>query len=128
MLRVLRSPGMAAKKRHERLIPFRRKGGAPTTSRPTPAQPVEKPEQASLPLPARPAPLGRDELDLFPHQLRTGDRYSDDNGQVWVVAGPPSGLRHGKVMVVRFKGADDPSADWRQVWPAHEQVRIRRAT
>ena len=117
---------MAAKKRHERLIPFRRKGGSPTISPPKPTKPVEEPAQEGLPLPARPAPLARDELDVFPHQLRTGDRYTDESGHVSVVAGSPTGLRHGKVMVVRFKGADDPSAEWRQAWPAHERVRITR--
>ena len=118
---------MAAKKRHERLIPFRRKSGAPSTAaQPKPTKPAEPPAQEGLPLPARPAPLAHDELDLFPHQLQTGDRYTDDSGHVWVVAGSPTGLRHGKVMVVRFKGVDDPSAEWRQVWPAHERVRIKR--
>src|SRR5262245_55592702 len=119
---MLRSAGMPAKKRHDRLIPFRRTAPS-TASQPKPTKPAEPPEQESLALPARPAPLGSDELDLFPHQLRTGDRYTDDSGDVWVVAGSPTGLRHGKGMAVRFKGADDPGAEWRQVWPAHERVR-----
>ena len=30
-------------------------------------------------------------------------------------------------VAVRFKGLDDPTAEWRQVWPAHEHLRVRRA-
>src|SRR5262245_37264303 len=101
---------MAAKKRHEKLIPFRRKSGQPK-----PTKPVEPPAQEGLPLPVRPTPLGRDELDLFPHQLRTGDRFTDEAGHVWVVAGAPTGLRHGKVMVVRFRSAEDSGGQWQQV-------------
>jgi hypothetical protein len=28
-----------------------------------------------------------------------------------------------KLVAVRFKGAADPAAEWRQVWAAHERVR-----
>jgi hypothetical protein len=73
-------------------------------------------------------PPDPNELTVFPHQLRAGDRYRDDaTGKVWEVVGLPSSLRQGKDVAVRFKGADDPSAEWRQVWPAHERVRIHRA-
>jgi hypothetical protein len=65
-------------------------------------------------------------IDVFPHELRVGDRYTDDTGHVWEVAETPSAIRQGKVVAVRFKGANDPSAEWRQVWAAHERVRVRR--
>ena len=66
-------------------------------------------------------------LDVFPHELRVGDRYTDDTGYEWVVADRPSALRQGKVVAVRFKGASDPAAEWRQVWMAHERVKVRRS-
>src|SRR5262249_23231994 len=117
---VLRSPGMAAKKRHPRVIPIRRKGGSRSASPP----PADPPSQGNLPPPEHPA---ADRIAGFPPKLRTGDRYTDDSGQVWIVTGPPTGLRHGKMMMVRFKGTDDGRAQWQHVWPAHERVRVRRA-
>ena len=122
------STGNSAKTRHTRVVPFRRKGGtSSSTSRKPPKEP-EPPAQVGLPLPARHTPLGRDELDLFPHQLRTGDRYTDDSGQAWIVASAPTGMRHGKVMVVRFRSEDGSRAQWQQLWDAHVRVRVRRAT
>src|SRR5262245_4178554 len=125
---------MAAKKRivKKRVIPFRRKNGPPAASEPrtlaeTPEPPTaaDPPKQSSLPLPKEPSSDG---LTVFPHQLRRGDRYADGSGQVWIVAGPPTGLRHGKVMVVRFRTTDDSGGQWQQVWPAHERVPVERAT
>jgi hypothetical protein len=55
-----------------------------------------------------------------------GDRYTDDTGYEWEVTETPSALRQGKVVAVRFKGAADPATEWRQVWAAHERVRVRR--
>src|SRR5262245_23355447 len=46
-------------------------------SRPHPA---EQPGQGSLGRPAHPA---GDDLYVFPHQLRGGDRFRDETGQVW---------------------------------------------
>jgi hypothetical protein len=116
---------VAAKKRvvKKRVIPFKRKNGPPASSKP-PA-PTAVAEQESLLFPVQGDQGG---LSLFPHQLRTGDRYTDASGKVWLVAGSPTGLRHGTVMVVRFRSADDLRGQWQQVWPAHERVRVRRAT
>ena len=66
-------------------------------------------------------------VDVFPHQLHVGDRYTDEQGHAWAVAEPPSSMRQGKLVAVRFRGATDPAAEWRQVWAAHERVRVRRA-
>jgi hypothetical protein len=66
-------------------------------------------------------------LDLFRHQLHVGDRYTDETGYDWLVAEPPSSLRQGKSVAVRFRGANDPAAEWRQVWAAHDRVRVRRS-
>ena len=73
-------------------------------------------------------PPGPNAVTVFPHQLRAGDRYRDDTtGKVWEVVGLPSSLRQGRDVAVRCKRVDDPSAEWHQVWPAHERVRIHRA-
>ena len=65
-------------------------------------------------------------VDVFPHQLHVGDRYTDEQGHAWAVAEPPSSMRQGKLVAVRFRGATDPAAEWRQVWAAHERVRVQR--
>jgi hypothetical protein len=74
----------------------------------------------------RPKQTDSGHIDVFPHELRVGDRYTDDTDYVWEVAETPSALRQGKVVSVRFQGARDPAAEWRQVWAAHERVRVRR--
>src|SRR5262245_36470767 len=97
---------------------------------PSPKRPSERvdrmtaqtPQGEHLPLPTRPDPPGRDELDLIPHRLRAGDRYTDSTGHVWV----GSTTRQGDGGAL--PGAEDPSAEWRQVWLAHEWVGVRRAT
>jgi len=125
---------MAAKKRivKKRVIPFRRKNGPPAVSEPrtlaeTPESPTaaDPPKQSSLPLPKEPSSDG---LAVFPHQLRRGDRYTDGSGQVWIVAGPPTGLRHGKVMVVRFRSTTTRAASGSRCGQRHERVRVERAT
>jgi hypothetical protein len=54
-----------------------------------------------------------DHIDVFPHELRVGDHYTDDTGYQWEIAETPSALRQGKVVAVRIKSA--AAAEWRQV-------------
>jgi len=92
---------------------------------------MAKPRPKPKPKPTRSSTKGGlqpDNVNVFPHQLRMGDRYTDEKGHAWAVAEPPSSMRQGKLVAVHFRGATDPAAEWRQVWAAHERVRVQRRT
>jgi hypothetical protein len=55
------------------------------------------------------------ELQVFPSQLRPGDRYIDDQGKEREVVGHPSVYNQGKAHEVRFQKPGDPRTRWTNI-------------
>jgi hypothetical protein len=82
--------------------------------------------QTGRPVPkARPADAGQT-LQLFPHELRPGDRLMIGD-QAWEVADNPASYRMGKMLEVRLHKPGDPSAMTTEHWPAHQRIAVSRA-
>jgi hypothetical protein len=65
-------------------------------------------------------------LELFPHELRPGDRLMIGD-QAWEVADNPASYRMGKMLEVRLHRPGDPSAMTTEHWPAHQRIAVSRA-
>jgi hypothetical protein len=58
-------------------------------------------------------PPPANELRVFPHELRPGDRVTV-NGQEWEVAAAPAVYLQGKMQTVRLRKPGDPERDLRR--------------
>jgi hypothetical protein len=76
--------------------------------------------------PQPPATSISDELRVFPHELRAGDRVTVA-GTEWEVAATPTAYLKGKMLTVRLRKPGDPTVTNVEHWPAHERVMVRRA-
>ncbi len=65
-------------------------------------------------------------LSVLPMQLRVGDRFEDEEGE-WEVVGRPSTAGGGKAVQALVRRFGDPTSERPMIWPAHEQLTIRRA-
>jgi hypothetical protein len=70
-------------------------------------------------------PPPANELRVFPHELRPGDRVTV-NGQEWEVAAAPAVYLQGKMQTVRLRKPGDPSVTNVEHMAAHERVTVRR--
>jgi hypothetical protein len=89
-----------------------------------PKRPAKKPTK-QLDLPAAPAPQPQPTINVFPMELRVGNRLTDETGEYEVV-GRPYTTNAGKDVHVRVKRVDNAAVTMIRTWAAHERVAVKR--
>jgi len=64
---------------------------------------------------------------VLPMQLRAGDLVLD-RGEEWEIVGHVESMRSGKAVRVSMQRPGRPETHRQEIWPAHEGVRVRRAS
>jgi hypothetical protein len=72
-------------------------------------------------------PPDPNELTMFPHQLRAGAVITDEHGDEWELAGPPTKIVGSPDYVATLRRVGRPAETREGRWRAHERVKVRRA-
>ena len=65
-------------------------------------------------------------LEVFPHQLRAGDRFTDEQGVECELVSQPTKSVGTQDFVATVRPVDRPAETREARWRAHERVRVRQ--